>query len=250
MNEHYVYFYIDPRDGRVFYVGCGKGRRMWVHLRPSVLRVPSPKSDMIRSILAEDLHPMIVVVEWGLSQVDSLNSERKWIAFYGKENLTNKTTGGQGVAGTRSFLGRHHTDKAKERIRQSKLGKANPMFGKHRTAEALRKFSEKIRGEGHPQWGKHVPDATKEKIRAKLSGFQWSDGECVKRSIGMSRVWEERRKTGIIPKHKKRTLMVGGVTKTLDEWSEQSGVKKSTLRARLAHGWKPEDAVGVTSNGH
>jgi hypothetical protein len=85
----------------------------------------------------------------------------------------------------------------------------------------------------------------KAKIRDKLIGFKWSDDDCVKRSVGMSRVWEERRKTGMMPKHPKKTLTVGGVTKTLDEWSEQAGVKKPTLRARLAHGWKPEDAVGV-----
>ena len=68
MNEHYVYLYIDPRDARVFYVGCGKGRRMWVHLRPSVLKVESLKNKLIAEILQEDLHPTIAVIEWGLSQ--------------------------------------------------------------------------------------------------------------------------------------------------------------------------------------
>lgn len=246
MNEHYVYFYIDPRNGKVFYVGCGKGKRMWAHLRLSMRKISCPKNDLIESILDEGLHPMIVVMEWGLSQNEALNSERRWIAFYGKSNLTNRTTGGQGCPGCKPFLGRHHTEKAKELLRQSKLGSRNPMFGKHRTAEALVKFSAKMSGEWHPRWGKHVSDETKEKIRGKLVGFQWSAEEGVKRSEGMRRVWDERKRTGSMPRRNRRMISIHGETKSLGEWLAITGVKKETFHARVRrHGWSVEEALGV-----
>lgn len=243
MNEHYVYLYVDPRNGNVFYVGCGKGRRMFAHLRPSLLSKDSEKNRILKEILSDGLHPTIAVIEDGLTQADALNKEREWIKFYGKENLANLTTGGQGCSGIRPFLGKHHTEAAKERIRQSKLGKNNPMFGKQRTAEAIRKFSEKMSGENHPMWGKHRSKETKEQISSKLMGHQWSDEECVKRSVGMQRVWEERRRTGKMPKKNRRVLTVNGETRSIDEWAKVVGMKRCTLYCRIRRGWKPEDAI-------
>jgi group I intron endonuclease len=245
MNEHYVYLYVDPRDGKVFYVGQGKGRRMLVHLRPSVLVEDSPKNVLVKAILAEGIHPMIVVVEHGLTQFESLRKEREWIAFYGKKNLTNRTTGGQGCTGCKSFLGRHHTEAAKELLRQSHLGLRNPMFGKRRTAEALAKFSEKMSGKGHPYWGKHRSEEVKGKISAKLQGYQWPDEERVKRSDGMRRVWEERKRTGKMPKRHRLILTVRGETKSLDEWAKVMGMNKQTFHARMRRGWSVEKALGI-----
>jgi group I intron endonuclease len=243
MNEHYVYVYADPRDGDIFYVGCGKGRRMWVHLRSSLLSKESEKNRILKEILSAGLHPMIVVVDGGLTQEEALSKEREWIRFYGKENLTNLTTGGQGCSMPSPFLGKHHTQEAKERIRQSKLGEHNPMFGKKRTLDALKKFSEKMSGDGHPLWGKHRSESVKEKISSKLKGFQWSDEVCIKRSIGMRRIWAERRRTGKMPKKNRRMLTINGDTKSIDEWVEITGVKKHTFYFRIRKGWKPEDAI-------
>ncbi len=44
-------------------------------------------------------------------------------------------------------------------------------------------------------------------------------------------------------KRKTRRATVGGVTKTLGEWSELSGVKIETIFGRLSRGWPPMRAV-------
>jgi len=248
-KEHYVYLYIDPRDGDVFYVGCGKAYRMMFHIRPSMRRKPTPKNRRINEIMALGIHPMIVVIAGGLTQGEALQIERKTIAFYGKENLTNLTTGGQGCPGTKSFLGRHHTEEAKEKIRQSKIGEKNPMFGKRRSEESLAKFRSKMCGENHPFWGERRPQSTRDKLSESLSGFEWSDEDKEKRSAGMSRVWAERRRTGVgLPRHRKREVTCGGETMSLDDWSFRTGIPKSTIRARLKRGWSVDRALGMESS--
>lgn len=50
MKEFYVYEYVDPRNNKTFYVGKGKGNRLYVHLRDSKLRDKSEKSNLILEI--------------------------------------------------------------------------------------------------------------------------------------------------------------------------------------------------------
>lgn len=38
-------------------------------------------------------------------------------------------------------------------------------------------------------------------------------------------------------------LKINGETKTLAEWSEMSGIHRSTIEDRIERGWKPEDAI-------
>ncbi|MHB0857891.1 MAG: hypothetical protein ACYC5M_10005 [Anaerolineae bacterium] len=60
----YVYVYIDPRDHEPFYVGKGKGERMYTHLKdPS----ESAKAARIAGIQAEGLNPQIDVLCLGPS---------------------------------------------------------------------------------------------------------------------------------------------------------------------------------------
>ena len=206
-KDYYIYLYIDPRDYQVFYVGKGKGNRKNAHLRPSLLTKRSSKNSRIKAILAAGLVPSIVVVEDHLTHAESLNRERWWISLFGLKNLTNKTSGGQGVAGLKSFLGRKHTEEAKEKIRQSKLGPRNPMYGKSPSAATRLKMSQRMAGKNHPLWGKSRPTEVRQKISDSLSGCEWSEGDKKKRSAGMKKVWEERRKTGQgMPRHKHQMI--------------------------------------------
>ena len=75
-KEHYVYLYVDPRNGDVFYVGCGKAYRMMFHIRPSMRRKPTPKNRIINEIMALGIHPIIVVIESGLTQNEALQISR------------------------------------------------------------------------------------------------------------------------------------------------------------------------------
>lgn len=243
---YYVYVYLDPTNDEVFYVGKGKENRFMVHLRPSKLRENSEKSKKIKKILKAGVDPIIVIIFDGLTESEALDKEREIISQYGKENLTNKTLGGQGVSGLISpFLGRKHTQKAKEKIRKSKIGIKNPMFGKKRSKESIDKTRKKISGENHPLYGKCRPKNVRDKISRSLREHEWSDEDKKKRSMGMRKVWKKR-KCGLAPQRKQRKRMItyAGVSKPLDRWSLDVGIKKSTIVARLRRGWSVAEALG------
>ena len=40
-----------------------------------------------------------------------------------------------------------------------------------------------------------------------------------------------------------KKLVVNGVTKTLEQWAEETGVPLSNITARHVRGWKPEDII-------
>jgi len=243
-KEHYVYSYVDPRNEKVFYVGCGKNKRMFAHLLPSKRKVKSEKTLLIDQIFDSGFYPTITVIEKDLTQTEALCRERFWISFYGKENLTNKTSGGQGCSGFPTFLGKHHTEESKELIRKSKLGSKNPMFGKKRSVEALKKFSEKISGKNHFSYGISRSEATKEKISSKLKGYKWSEKDCLKRKEGMKKVWEARKKTGLgMPLHSKRMIQCGNKNLSIDNWSNLTGINKSTIIARIKRGLTSQQAL-------
>ena len=54
--RHYVYLYIDPASGDVFYVGKGKGNRAFDHLDD---RSESGKCDRIKAIRKTGCEPLI-----------------------------------------------------------------------------------------------------------------------------------------------------------------------------------------------
>lgn len=39
------------------------------------------------------------------------------------------------------------------------------------------------------------------------------------------------------------TITIGSISKTINEWAEETGLSRSTILSRLQRGWSPEDAV-------
>jgi hypothetical protein len=60
---HYVYLLIDPRDGKVFYVGKGKGGRCFDH---SATDDGAAKASKIAEIEAAGLTPQVDIIRLGL----------------------------------------------------------------------------------------------------------------------------------------------------------------------------------------
>lgn len=206
MEQFYVYALIDSRDGEVFYVGRGKNNRAWAHTRPSLLKDGSPKSNKIKNIISDSAEVITVLIYENLSFQDSLNREKELISFFGKENLTNRTAGGQGQgSGVKGFLGKRHTLESRKLLAASKRGSKNPMAGDkwHRSEAGKKSFSEKISGENHPMFGKKRPEEIRKKISSKLKGMVLTPEQKMQRSESMKEVWRKRR-DGLIPERQSR----------------------------------------------
>jgi uncharacterized protein len=91
MLGHYVYAYIDPRNGEVFYIGKGVGARATAHLND---RRESQKFDRIASIRAGELEPRIDIIAHGLrDDQEAARVEAALIELVGVRRLTNAIRG-------------------------------------------------------------------------------------------------------------------------------------------------------------
>lgn len=88
---HYVYLYVDPRDGKVFYIGKGKGERCLDHLFEDD---DHPKVKRIREIFAAGLEPRIEILAHGMAtSEEAYFVEAAAIDLIGLKELTNKVVG-------------------------------------------------------------------------------------------------------------------------------------------------------------
>lgn len=144
----YVYVHRRGTDGRVFYVGKGKGRRAWVD---------AGRTNYWRRIVAK--HGLIVeIVQDNMQEWWAFEMERELIALYGRKNLCNLTDGGEGASGavkSAETIAKHialHTGKkrsAESRQRMSDAQKSSPN-------------KRDISGDKNP--------AKREEVRAKMRG--------------------------------------------------------------------------------
>lgn len=100
----YVYRLIDPRNGETFYVGKGKGDRVFQHIRGAIESDdPSDKLNRIREILVAGFSVNHVIHRHGLDDSTAFEVEAALIDAY--PGLTNASSG----AGSNDF-GAMHAD--------------------------------------------------------------------------------------------------------------------------------------------
>jgi hypothetical protein len=101
---YYVYAYIRS-DGTPYYIGKGKGKRMYSTNHPGIFLPPKQR---------------IVILESNLTEIGALSLERRYIRWFGRKNnktviLKNKTDGGEGSTGMVV------TQETREKQRRAKL---------------------------------------------------------------------------------------------------------------------------------
>lgn len=135
MSIYYVYAYLRKSDNSPYYIGKGKGRRMF---EKHSVSVPVDRSK-------------IVILESNLTDIGACAIERRMIRWYGRKDngtgiLRNKTDGGDGTEG---YIMPEHIKKEKS---LKMRGENNPMFGKS------------------PNWGRKQTKEHNAKISAALKG--------------------------------------------------------------------------------
>ena len=135
-KEFYVYIYLDPRkpgiyeygdykfDYEPFYVGKGKGSRMYEHLYRND-KHNSHKTNKIKSILGEGIEPIILKVKESLCEIDAYELEIDLIKLIGRKCtkegiLTNISEGGGKIGAlygeNNSFYNRKRTEDHKNKM--------------------------------------------------------------------------------------------------------------------------------------
>lgn len=90
MLKYYVYVYIDPRNGKPFYIGKGQGNRYLSHLSE---QSEKPKAAKIAEIRKEGKEPQIDILRYGLSDSEAHLVEAAAIDLIGRPPLTNVMSG-------------------------------------------------------------------------------------------------------------------------------------------------------------
>lgn len=90
--QYYVYVYSDPDTKKPFYVGKGKGNRVFDHLSDES---DSEKVKKIQSLLADGKEPIIEILVHGVDEETAFKVEAAAIDLIGIENLTNRQRGHQ-----------------------------------------------------------------------------------------------------------------------------------------------------------
>jgi len=92
----YVYLYRDPRDGKIFYVGKGKGQRAFQHLSDEK---DGPKKRKIQEIREAGLEPKIEILTHGLKDDETaLKIEAALIDLIGIDELVNEVLGYEAIS--------------------------------------------------------------------------------------------------------------------------------------------------------
>ena len=180
-RRFYVYKHIRKDNNTCFYVGKGKGRRMYV-----------PKRNKHFNRIRKKYGCYVVKIKENLTEKEAFALEREIIEDYvfvfgyginidgyrdyDHEYLTNCTWGGEGVSGYT------HSEETKEKMKGR-----NPYAGK--TSEEMeiigKNISEKVSGEkngmfgkkgkNHHMYGKHRSEETKQKISEANKGKKLSE---------------------------------------------------------------------------
>jgi hypothetical protein len=174
---YYVYELIDPRVNLPFYVGKGKGNRVYFHLSEQS-RAKSDnfkKFDKIKKIRKEGYEPEVKIVKYFEDENDAYEYEEELIRTYGRRDidesgiLTNICESSRPPKLKGRTYQEIYGDKWEEQIEKRRKAQidAGGYGPRKHTQETKDKISAKTAGENNPSYGVPCSEERKEKIRKK-----------------------------------------------------------------------------------
>lgn len=201
--EYYVYALIDPRTNKPFYIGKGKGNRMFDHLKGNTNGIRKRK--VIDDIRASGLEPIASKLLENLDEKTAYLEEIKLIAKYGRKGIdTNGILSNNLLEAYPPVMtdelkqhlsevktGVPFTKEHKENLSKSKKGKTWEEIYGYNTASKLRATASKPRGSYSDEHKKSISDAKKgirphnwddtarKKLSKSTSGIPKSNGKAL-----------------------------------------------------------------------
>lgn len=190
-NIYYVYAYLREEGGNPFYIGMGKGDRLFDHLKEAKKDLNSKsgqhKLNTIRKLLKEGKEPLIKIIQNNLSRKEAADLEIKLISVYGRQDLgtgilTNQTNGGDGNRGW------SNEERQKVRDRNLRLGITPP--------------SQKGRKQNRDPKYTSIPAKlvlSGKKIKAAPDDPRWKTGEIVgiNKGVTQDNEWRKKNSEGV-----------------------------------------------------
>jgi len=228
----YVYLYLDPVDLQPFYVGKGKGKRRYFHLKGNKFNLHFDRK--IKKIQKEGLEPLIIIYQDQLIEEDAFALEKELIVFYGRKDLGlgtlyNMTDGGEGISGF------SHSDETKNAIRIAHMGVLK--------SEESKKNMRKPKSEEHKKnMRKPKSEEHKKAISTALTGMPLSEEHKKAMSIARTGV-----STGPCSEKRKKAISIANKGRP----SSRKGISTGPLSEEhkknmsLAHKGKPAHNKGI-----
>lgn len=161
--RNYIYAYLDPRKpgeytyGKYtfeycpFYIGKGKGRRIYEHLEPRYLNKHTFKNNMIKKIIRLGHKPITIKIFENLSNKEACKYEIDLISKIGRRDkklgpLANKTDGGEGSIG--------FCKETIDKLSKMRRGHKNPMFHVYPSEKTRRLLSIRQSGKNNGMYGR------------------------------------------------------------------------------------------------
>lgn len=179
-RRFYVYVLARP-DGRVFYVGKGQKDRIYQHDTEARSGHKCHKCNVIRKIWSTgDTVGRVIVYETD-NEMAALDCEIFQIAEYGRKNLTNMTTGGDGVPGYWDIPG------TREAQRERTLAMRQRPEYMAKQAEAMRRLhadpSFRVKIAAATKLGKQTDEAKRRQSAAQRKRFEDLTARATHRNI-------------------------------------------------------------------
>jgi hypothetical protein len=176
---YYVYELIDPRDDKIFYVGKGKDKRMYVHYNlVKNCKFPNRKNyklyKKLRELINENYKPVYKKIFESYNELETYKKEEERIKEIGLENLCNITLGFCLTCKNKKRFGKIPWNKGKNNCYSIRT--LNKMSESHK--------GKKCSGTGKKAWetrrknSNHIiSNETKQKISKSLKGKHYHTNE-------------------------------------------------------------------------
>lgn len=189
LKTYYIYGLYESKENLVdncFYIGKGKGSRMYDHFQNYRLDEENNgcrnlhKTRKIKKLKRNNKNPYAKKIMKNLTEEEAYELEKFIIKEVGLDNLTNIRDGGQRAPNY--WSGKSRSDETKRKLSQAHMGKSL-------SEEHKNKISEALSGENNPNYDRSYGKDFRNKVSESLTGRDLSEEH--KRNIGKANTGEK-----------------------------------------------------------